>query len=151
MLFHSKQKPLSELVHRAHRCGAAIGAHDWRERKVREWLLLLLRFAVTREPADQLAVLAMAEEIDSLGLWWRPVAPRFFLRTSSEVCTAILAVGDGQDNAVLRRHAARIDDARLRRALCAAVGLQPTLERRLHNVQGSGRTGRDLWKGLPKK
>jgi hypothetical protein len=28
---------------------------DWRYRKVQKWLLLLLRFAVTREPSDQSA------------------------------------------------------------------------------------------------
>jgi hypothetical protein len=43
---------------------AELGSHDRRNRKVREWLLLLLRFAVT--PADQATVLAVAD--DSLGM-----------------------------------------------------------------------------------
>jgi hypothetical protein len=47
---------------------AAFGSPDWRDRKVREWLLLLLRFAVTREPPDRAAALAVAEELDSLGM-----------------------------------------------------------------------------------
>jgi hypothetical protein len=38
----------------------AFSSDDWRERKVREWLLLMLRFAVTREARDRLAVLAIA-------------------------------------------------------------------------------------------
>ena len=99
------------------------GSQDWRDRKVREWLLVLLRFAVTREPADQSAALAVADELDSLGVRGKRMAPSFFLRTSKEVCEAIRAAGDGRDNAVLRRHVARIDDPRLRRAFQAAVGL----------------------------
>jgi hypothetical protein len=119
---------------------AAPGPHDWRDRKVREWLLLLLRFAVTRKPSDQSAVLAAADELDNVALRWRPTAPRFFVRTSHEVCHAILAIGDiveGLDeSAVLRNHVARIDDPRLRRAFQAAVGLQ--LAAQLHQ-QGAKR------------
>jgi hypothetical protein len=95
---------------------AEFGSNEWRYRKVQKWLLLLLRFAVTREPSDQSAALAMADELDSLGLRWRPAAPSFFLRTSHDVCAAILTVDNGHDSAVLRRHVARIDDPRLRRA-----------------------------------
>jgi hypothetical protein len=107
---------------------AAPGAHDWRDRKVREWLLLLLRFAITRKPSDQSAVLAAADELDNVALRWRPTAPRFFVRTSHEVCHAILAIDEMHDNAVLRSHVARIDDPRLRRAFQAAVGLQPAAQ-----------------------
>jgi hypothetical protein len=87
-------------------------------------LLLLLRFAVTREPADWSAALAMAEEIDSLDPRWRPAAPSFFLRTSKEVCEAILAAGSRHANQVLEKHAKRIPEPRLRRAFRAAVGLK---------------------------
>ena len=41
--------------------------HAWHEQKLRDWLLLLLRFAITREASDQSAVLSMANELDSLG------------------------------------------------------------------------------------
>jgi hypothetical protein len=101
------------------------GADDWRERRIREWLLLLLRFAVTRESSDRTAALAMADELDSLGGDWRPQAPRFFFKTTSAVCRAIVEVGDGPNNtnAVLRNHASRIEDPRLREAFRAAVGL----------------------------
>src|SRR5262245_51646790 len=104
------------------------GSHDWRDRKVRDWLLLLLRFAVTRDPTDQLAVLALADEFDAVGLRWRPATPTFFARTSCEVCDAILADSNRHNDAILQRHAARIVDPRLRRAFRAAVGLQPTSE-----------------------
>ena len=127
---------------------AEFGSHDWRDRKVREWLLLLLRFAITREPSHQWAALAMADELDSVGMRWRPAAPHFFLRTSGEVCEAIHAGGDGHHQAVLRTHAARIDDPRLKQAFCAAVGLPPTSERPRRGAKGKGRKP-DLWRGLP--
>ncbi|HEY6258087.1 MAG TPA: hypothetical protein VIY51_20080 [Xanthobacteraceae bacterium] len=101
---------------------AVFGSHDWRDGKIREWLLRLLRFAVTRKSLDQSSVLAVADELDAVGLRSRLAAPRFFLRTSRAVCGAILANGEGE--AVLRAHIARIDDPRLRRAFQGAVGLR---------------------------
>jgi hypothetical protein len=100
---------------------AESGLHDWRYLKVREWLLLLLRFAVTRDPSDEASALALAFELDSLGPERRAAEPRFFLRRSLEVCEAIPA--NGRNNAILRTHAERIDDLRLRRAFQVAVGL----------------------------
>jgi len=117
------------------------GANDWRDRKLREWLLLLLRFAVTREAADRWAVLVMADELDSLGMRWRPAAPSFFVRTSNEICDAILTDHDARSHALLRRHVARIDDPRLRRAFRAAVDLQQPEQQ----IFGSA-----LWRGLRK-
>jgi hypothetical protein len=131
--------------------GAETASHDWRDRKVQEWLLLLLRFAVTREPSDRSAVLAMADELDSLGARWRPAAPTYFARTSNEVCELILAVRDGHDHAVLRRHAARIDDPRLRRAFRAAVGFGQPPAPRQGSMKDRRRKNKDLWKGLPKR
>jgi hypothetical protein len=128
----------------------AFDYHDWRDRKVREWLLLLLRFAITRELSDRSAALAMADELDSLGSRWRPASPHFFLRTSEEVCEAIVAAGGRHSHDVLRRHVARIDDARLCKAFQAAVGLPPTSEvPQLEDAEGKGRN-EDLWKGLRK-
>jgi hypothetical protein len=101
---------------------AALGSDALRERKIRNWLLALLRFAVTRESADRLAVLAAADELDTSGAKG-PVAARFFARTSKDVCEAILTPGDQHGHDVLRRHAERIDDPRLRRAFEAAVDL----------------------------
>jgi hypothetical protein len=102
---------------------AALGSDALQERKIRNWLLALLRFAVTRESADRLAVLTAANELD-VSAAKGPAAPRFFHRTSKEVCEAILAAGDEHSHAVLRRHVGRIDDPRLRRAFQAAVDLQ---------------------------
>jgi hypothetical protein len=127
----------------------ASGSQDWQDREVREWLLLLLRFAVTRAPADRSAARAMANELDSLGLRWKPI--RFFRRTTDEICEAILAVGDAHNDAVLRRHIARIDDPRLKRAFQAAVGLQPHSLPHAEDTQAAPRKRRDLWTGLQKK
>lgn len=101
---------------------ASFDAHDWEDRRVRDWLLLLLRFAITQEPSDRAAAHSMAQALDSLGASWRPAQGRFFVRTSHEVCDAMLAAGDRRD-AILLRHVARIDHPRLRRAFQAALGL----------------------------
>src|SRR5258708_6475031 len=94
------------------------------ERKIRNWLLLLLRFAVTRASADRLAALAAADELDASEARGTTAAPSFFNRTSRQVCEAILAPGDQHSQDVLRRHAGRIDDPRLRRAFAAALVLK---------------------------
>jgi hypothetical protein len=142
---------------RAGKMVAAFGSPDWRDWKVREWLLLLLRVAVTREPSDRAAALAVADELDSLGMQRKRRAPSFFLRTSNEVCEAILAAGDGHDvddghdRAVLRRHVARIEDPRLRRAFEAAVGLLRTSEPPQESAKSKRRKDRELGKGLSGK
>jgi hypothetical protein len=94
---------------------AALGSDALRERKIRNWLLALLRFAVTRESPDRLAVLTAADDLDASGAKGSAV-PRFFTRSSKEVCEAIMAPGDQCGHDVLRRHAERIDDPRLRTA-----------------------------------
>ena len=126
------------------------GLHDWRDRKLREWLLLLLRFSITRESRDHAAVLAVADELDSLSVQWRPAAPSFFLRTSNEVCDAICAPDEGYSTAHLRKHIARIDDPRLRQAFRAAVGLEQTSEQQEKIAQNQRRIYRALGNGLLK-
>ena len=99
-------------------------SQDARAGRIREWLLLLLRFAITWDPKDEAAVFAMADEIDALGLRWRPSAPSFFRRTSSEVCKMITALDDPRRATILKKHIARIDDPRLRHAFQAVVDLE---------------------------
>ena len=98
-----------------------VGSQDWRAGRIQEWLLLLLRFAITHDRTDETAACAVADEIDAIGLRWRPSAPSFFRRTSAEVCKAIIARDDPRRAAILNSHIARIDDVRLRRAFQAAV------------------------------
>lgn len=122
-----------------------IGSRDWRADRIREWLLLLLRFAITRDPRDEAAAFAMADEIDALGLQWRPSAPSFFRRTSGEVCQAIAALDDPKRAAILDNHIARIDDPRLRHAFQAAVELEQG------SPPASSKTKRrNLWASLPR-
>jgi hypothetical protein len=100
------------------------GSQDWRANRIREWLLLILRFAITCDPRDEAAVFAVADEIDALGQQWRPSAPSFFRRTSREVCAAITARDDPKRTPILKKHIARIDDPHLRRAFQAAVDVE---------------------------
>jgi hypothetical protein len=134
-----KQPPLLE---EAGAIARATGAREGAARRVREWLLLLLRFAVTSDPIDQSAALALADEIDALGLHWRPSAPTFFRRTTDEVCDAITALDDPKRTAVLKQHIARIDNPALRRAFQAAVNM----EARSDSTAKRERPG--LWSGL---
>jgi hypothetical protein len=112
---------------------------------LRAWHLAILRYAVTRDNADRLAVFRIALEIDSL-------EPRqdgradfdFFRRTSAELCSAILQP-NARASAILQQYLARIDDDRLKRALAAAIDASEPA------VSPAGRAigrGNDLWKGL---
>jgi hypothetical protein len=129
-------KPKAEIVDKAETSrnsdmATDANSHDRRARKLQEWLLLLLRFAVTHESSDQFMAYALADELDALGQQWRPAAPSFFRRTSTEICEAILAVSGGRNNnPVLRKRVQRIDNPRLKRAFCAAVGLDSISEPR---------------------
>jgi hypothetical protein len=63
-------------------------AHEERRtKKVRDWLLAILRFAVTLEQADRATVVTMAKEMDGFGSRDQ-TAFAFFVRTSSEFCNA---------------------------------------------------------------
>ena|ERR1700731_1930208 len=94
---------------------------EWHAGTLRAWQLALLRFAVTMDSADRLALMAIAGEIDGL-------APKrdgkpdfdFFRRTSAELCAAILRPNE-LTSTVLRRYLARIDDERLKRVFSTAI------------------------------
>jgi hypothetical protein len=114
-------------------------------RPLRAWHLAILRYAVTKDNADRLAVFRIAREIDSF-------EPRqddradfdFFRRTSAELCTAILQP-NAPASAILQQYLARIDDDRLKRTLAAAIDASEPA------VLPAGRAvarGNDLWKGL---
>jgi hypothetical protein len=125
-------------------------AMEWYAGTLRAWHLAILRYAVTRDNADRLAVFRIALEIDSLEP--KQNEPRqdggadfdFFRRTSVELCTAILQ-SNARASAILQQYLARIDDDRLKRALAAAIDAsEPAVSRASRAV---GRGG-DLWKGL---
>ena len=118
---------------------------EWHARTLRAWQLAMLRFAVTLDNADRLAVLAIAAEIDRLG---PPpsggTAFGFFRKTSAELCAAILQPNE-LNSTLLHRYLARIDDDRLKRAFAAAIeDGQP----KLSSVSNPIRHNNDLWTGL---
>jgi hypothetical protein len=129
---------------------------DWRRRKIRDWLLQLLRFAITQEASDHASAVSMADEMDAVGLRWRPSGSTFFVRTTEEVCRAIVSADDPTRLTVLQRHARLIDDPRLRRAFEDVVGIGQISgislgsSSELTEVQPKRRMRRsgDLWKGL---
>jgi hypothetical protein len=109
--------------------------------RIRDWLFALLRFAVTLDPDERMVALSLARCLDRSG---PPTGFNFFVRTSVEVSAAIADRGAPQSDAVLRRHAARIDDARLARAFIAATELdcRPAVTRAACWKRP------DLWRGL---
>jgi hypothetical protein len=120
-----------------------MSSQEWPAQKVREWLLAILRFAVTLDQADLATVQAVAIEMDRLGSQPDATTFAFFARSSAEFGHAIANKDDPNSIAVLRRQLARIDDRRLRRALEAALDC----EQRTARPTGK-RDSSNLWKGL---
>jgi hypothetical protein len=115
---------------------------------LRAWHLAILRLALTRDNADRLNVLALANEIDRLGRRREGRRGfRFFQRTSTELCAAMLRQ-QADDDVMLDRYAARIEDTRLRRAFKAALGMPRQKPEPASKRVGSNR---DLWRGLPSR
>jgi hypothetical protein len=118
---------------------------DWHANTIRAWQLAVLRFAVTLDSADRLAVMAIANEIDRL-------SPRhdgksafdFFRRTSAELCAAILRP-DQRTSIVLQRYLARIDDHRIKRVFAAATGADRP---KMSSVSKAIKRDNGLWRGL---
>ena len=105
----------------------------------------MLRYAVTLDNADRLAMLRIAHEIDRPDRQHDGGADfEFFRRTSLELCEAILQPNE-RSSEVLQRYLARIEDERLKQTLAAAVDAgRPTVAAA---SKPDGR-GNDLWKGL---
>ena len=118
---------------------------EWHAKTLRAWQLTILRFAVTMDNADRLAVLAIASEIDRLGPQHdsRP-AFGFFRRTSAELCAAILRPNE-LSSTVLRQHLARIDDDRLKLVFGAAI---ETDQPKVSLVGKPIKRDIGLWRGL---
>ena len=70
---------------------SSVPGKEWHAKTLRAWQLAILRFTVTLDNADRLAVMAIASEIDRLGPE-QDGKPDFgfFRRTSAELCAAIL-------------------------------------------------------------
>jgi hypothetical protein len=109
------------------------------------WQLAILRFAVTLDNADRLAVLMIAAELDGVG----PKPDNkpefsFFRKTSAELCAAILRPNE-MTSSLLRQYLARIDDDRLKRIFAAAI---ETDQPKASSVGKPVKRDNGLWKGL---
>lgn len=125
---------------------------DWREgqkHRVSGWLMLVLRYAITRAPADRMALMADATELDAAGGPDRSFS--YFAKTTSEICEALDKSGDGRSKSILTTHATRIEEPRLRAAFCACLGIPDERSLRHERLQATRRDHRDLWKGLGKR
>jgi hypothetical protein len=123
---------------------------DWQTRALRSWHLAILRFALTRDNADRLGVIATATEIDRIG---RPQDERvdfgFFRRTSTEICDAILHPNKSGADTRLQQYLTRIDDALLKRALRAVLNVEQPEQA----IKRRSRAYSALWRtrGLPSR
>jgi hypothetical protein len=116
------------------------------DKALRAWQLALLRFAITMDNADRLAVLAIAAELDAPGA--RPTARpafKFFHNASAELCQAMINPQQAASAAVLFQHLARCDDERLKRAFAAALAIDTS---RAKPPTRPLKRNDDLWRGL---
>lgn len=118
---------------------------EWYAKTLRAWQLSILRFAVTLDNADRLAVMAIANEIDRLDSRSAVAKPdfSFFRRTSAELCAAILEPSELASK-ILRRHLAQIDDDRLRRAFAATLQIGGPSDA----IDSPINRDKNLWRGL---
>lgn len=113
--------------------------------KVLDWLFAILRFAVTQGADDRAVALSIAYDMDRHGRYLSNTQFSYFVRTSTEMCDAIVAKDSPEKLDCLRRHITNIDHQRLRRAFEAILeidaGTRPSRARR--------RTREHLFRGLP--
>jgi hypothetical protein len=118
---------------------------DIRERKLRDWIFSLLRFAVTHSPDDQAAALTLAIELDRSG---GPSELTFFQRTSLAVCRAMV-VRDEDGNQILQQYLSRIEDPRLKNVFAPAIGRDDISLGHPRKKARRGLRAALLWRGLP--
>ena len=110
-------------------------------RAMEEWLLSILRFAITLDEIDRVAVFAAAAAMGR-----RDSGFTFFARTSVKVCDAIVAKDRAEAISALRVFVHAIDHVALRRAFEAVLEIKPPGADR-HTI--ASRNRENLWHGLP--
>ena len=111
-------------------------------RQVRDWLLAILHFALTLDPAVRAAVMAKAADMDRLGSRKGPSQFTYFVRTSVEFCSCIVDRRIIDKAEVLRGHLRKIDDDRLRRSLKAALTRTKRASTAIVSVRSCGNASR---------
>ena len=89
--------------------------------RIIEWLLAILRFAVTLEQCDRAALMCLAVEMDRLGAGTTQSGFTYFTRTSTKLCDCIVAKRDFDNLGELWLHFEQINDNRSRFALEGAL------------------------------
>jgi hypothetical protein len=116
---------------------------------LRAWQLALLRFAITMDNADRLALLAIAAELDAPGSRPSPrPAFRFFYNASAALCHAIINPQLAASPALLQQYLTRCDDERLKRALAAALAIDMS---QANPPTRPLKPNSDLWRGLSRR
>jgi hypothetical protein len=114
--------------------------------ELRRWLFAVLRFAITLNQADRAAVLAVAAEMDRTGSPAGRGGFAFFVRTSVQLCDAMIATNCPKNIATFRVFLRRIDHLPLRRAFAAVLDIKPSRPDRRDLLR---RNRENLWKNLP--
>ena len=136
------------MIHRLGRQNRSISDPSVIEesRRIREWLLGILRFAVTLEQCDRAAVMCLAAEMDRLGASTTQSGFSYFTRTSTKLCDCIAAKHDFDKLTELWLQIEKINDRRLRRALEGAL-----FEKCNKRARSKQLDREYLWKGLVMK
>jgi hypothetical protein len=113
---------------------------------IREWLIGILRFAITLELSDRATILNLAAELDRLASLTKNNGFTFFARTSVQLCNALIARNCPESVETLRGFLGRIDHLPLRRAFEAVLDVKPSRPDRRDLLR---RSRENLWKGLP--
>jgi hypothetical protein len=119
------------------------------EQRVREWLLLLLRFAITRDAIDGAAAETAAGPLDAAAFQGTP-SFNYFVRTTREVCKAIADPRNEHNSLILQKFVTQIEDRRLKAAFRACLELPDNSAPRPRR-RAAWRERQDLWRGLPKR
>ena len=121
---------------------------DYRHRlMLQQWLLLILRFAITRDEADCAIIGEQSMALDAIG---RTDGSAFcyFSKTSQALCDAIRQSESKAAKTRLKQYALHIDNPRLRQAFLGAVGLHEQPLPKQHYARQRPPRSSDLWRGL---
>lgn len=113
---------------------------------IREWLFSIFRFAITLEQSDHATILNLAADLDRFASLTKNNGFTFFVRTSVQLCNAMIARNCPESAATLRGFLGRIYHLPLRRAFEAVLDVKPSRPDRRDLLR---RSRKNLWKGLP--